>query len=79
MRPYAKLRGKMAEMDVNSTALANYLGRSANYLSGRFNNKFSWDMEEVYKIMDFLKIPHEEIFTYFPPNGGLSQKGRASR
>lgn len=79
MKPYAKLRGKMAEMDINGTALAKYLGRSANYISGRFNIKASWDIEEVYKIMDFLRILHEEIFTYFPPNGGLPQKGRAGR
>lgn len=79
MKPYAKLRGKMAEMDVKCMALAHYIGRTANYVSKRFNNKGSWDIEEVYEIMTLLQIPHEEIFTYFPPNGGLPQKGRVCR
>ena len=37
MKPYAKLRGKMAEMDINSQALANYLGKSSAYISDPFN------------------------------------------
>lgn len=76
MRPYAKLRGKMAEMDINCSALANYLGRSANYISWRFNNKFPWNIDEAYKILDLLEIPKEQIVEYFPPNEGLPQKGK---
>lgn len=79
MRPYAKLRGKMAEMDVTSTALANYLGRSSTYISAHMTHKYSWDVDEAYKILDLLKVPKEEIVEYFPPNGGLPQKGKVCR
>lgn len=76
MKPYAKLRGKMAEMDINSVALANYLGRSSAYISARLTHKYAWNIDEVYKILELLEIPKEQIAEYFPPNGGLPQKGK---
>ncbi len=79
MKPFAKLRGKMREMDINGNALANYLGKSPSYVSYRLTHYSSWELDEIYKILDFLMIPPEEIFTYFPPNGGLPVKGRQSK
>lgn len=76
MRPYAKLRGKMAEMDINNTALANYIGRSSGYISTHLNNKYSWEIDVAYKILELLEVPKEQIVEYFPPNGGLPQKGK---
>lgn len=76
MKPYAKLRGKMAEMDINSRALANYLGKSSGYISAHLNNKYSWEIDVAYKILDYLQVPVEQIVEYFPPNGGLPQKGK---
>lgn len=74
MKPYAKLRGKMAEAEVTGETLANYIGKSKTYVSNRMKHNYSWTIDEVYKILNFLEIPCEEIFTYFPPNGGLPQK-----
>ena len=77
MRPYAKLRGRMAELEVTGEMLANHIGRSKTYVSNRMIRDprgYSWTVDEVYKILDFLEIPQNEIFTYFPPNGGLPQK-----
>lgn len=76
MRPYSKLRGRMAEVDITGEALAHYLGRCDNYVSARFNNKGCWSMDDAYKIMELLEIPFEEIITYFPPNGGLKKKSK---
>lgn len=73
MKSYAKLRGKMAELEVTGEALANYINRSKTYVSNRMTHNFSWTIDEVYKILEFLDIPPNEIFTYFPPNGGLSK------
>lgn len=77
MKPYAKLRGKMAEMDINSQALANYLGKSSAYISTHLTHKYGWDIDEAYKILELLNVPREEIVEYFPPNGGLPQKSKA--
>ncbi len=79
MKAYAKLRGAMVEKDVDSNALANYLNRSAAYISRRMNDFMSWEIDEAYKIMEFLELPAEEIFSYFPPNGGLPVKGKQSK
>ena len=79
MKPYAKLRGKMAEMEVTGEALSNFLGKNRGYVSQRMSKNISWSIDEVYKILDFLKIPREEIFTYFPPNGGIQQKDKLCR
>lgn len=82
MKSYAKLRGRMAEMEVTGEALANYIGRSTTYVSNRMTRNsrgYSWTVDEVYKILDFLEVPQSEIFTYFPPNGGLPQKTKGKR
>ncbi len=79
MKPYAKLRGRMAELGVTGETLANYIGRSKTYVSNRMtrgSRSYSWTVDEVYKILDFLEIPQSEIFTYFPPNGGLPLKSK---
>ena len=82
MKAYAKLRGKMAEMEITSETLANYIDRSKTYVSNRMTRSsrgYSWTIDEVYKILDFLEIPQSEIFTYFPPNGGLPPKSNRAK
>lgn len=79
MKPYAKLRGKMRENDVTGEMLANYLNRSCPYISHRLSKNKSWSVDEAYKILEFLEIPKEEFFTYFPPNGGLPVKQKAGK
>lgn len=75
MKPFAKLRGKIAEMGYNLSAVANYLNRSRSYVSNRMMHAADWKIDEAYKVLDLLEIPYEEIFTYFPPNGGVPAKG----
>ena len=79
MKPYSKLRGKMAEMDKNATAIAYFLRHSPQYVSSRMNLKGIWNIDEIYAIMEFLEIPKEQLTEYFPPNGGLPQKGKVCR
>lgn len=79
MKRFAKLRGRMAEMDVKNKDLANYLGKSRQYISAHMLNKNSWEIDVVYKILDFLQIPYEEILVYFPPNGGISQENKVCK
>lgn len=76
MKAYAKLRGRMRELDITGEALALYLGRSKSYVSRRLVKKESWDIDDVYKILDHLDLPLSEIYTYFPPNGGVENKRR---
>lgn len=79
MKAYAKLRGRMAELEVTGEALSLYLGKSKVFVSNRFNNRQSWDIDDVYKILDYLELPLSEIYTYFPPNGGVDVKKSRTR
>lgn len=76
MKPYSKLRGRMSELDISSGDLANYLGKSPSYVSYRLTNRYGWEINEIYQILDYLKLPHEAIFAYFPPNAGMPQKAK---
>ena len=76
MKSYAKLRGRMAELEATNEDLANHIGRSKTYVSNRMTRNSSWTIDEVYKILNFLELPQNEIFTYFPPNGGIERKGK---
>lgn len=76
MKAYAKLRGRMRELDITGEALALYLGRNKSYVSNRLCKKSSWDIDDVYKVLDYLDLPLSEIYTYFPPNGGVESKRR---
>ena len=66
-------------MGYNFNAVANFLDKSPSYISNRMRNALSWDLDDVYKLLDFLKIPVEELHTYFPPNGGMPERGNHSR
>lgn len=77
MKAYAKLRGRMRELDITGESLAFYLGRSKSYVSNRFVKKSSWDIDDVYKILDFLDLPLSEIYTYFPPNGEIERGSKS--
>lgn len=79
MKSYAKLRGRMAEMEVTSEDLANYIGRSKTYISNRMTHNYSWTIDEVYKILEYLELSQSEIFVYFPPNGGATKRSGAKR
>lgn len=79
MKPFAKLRGRMAEMEINAAAMANFLGRNSTYVSSRMTHKYAWNIDEIYAILELLEIPKEQLTEYFPPNGGLPQKGKVCR
>lgn len=68
-RPHAKLRGAMVAADIDEGYLARKLLRGTTYISHRMTGKKPWAMDEVYTIMDLLKIPYDQMAAYFPPKG----------
>lgn len=68
-RPHAKLRGAMIAADIDESYLARKLLRGTTYISQRMVGKKPWAMDEVYTIMDLLKIPYDQMAAYFPPKG----------
>ena len=66
---YKQLKTAMFSNDVTWEDLAKEIGKSKSYVSHRSTGKMPFDMNEVYKICDFINIPYEEIPRFFPPNG----------
>lgn len=69
MKPYRKLRGRMAEYDMKQSDIAEMLNKSHTYITQRINGHANFDLLEVYEICDRLEIPYEEIPIYFPRDG----------
>lgn len=69
-RPHAMLRGAMVAADIDEQYLARKLLRGKTYVSERMMGRKPWQMDEVYTIMDLLRLPHDKLAVYFPPQKG---------
>lgn len=68
-KPHAKLRGALVAADIDSRYLARRLGRGSAYISQRMMGHEPWGIDECYKILDLLKLPHSMLPELFPPQG----------
>ncbi len=68
-KKFAALRSLLRKNDYTTQELADYLQKSRPSISQRLNGKQPWDMDDVYKIADWLYIPYSEIHIYFPKEG----------
>lgn len=62
---YSKLRGRIVEILGNQRKLASELNISLTQLSKKLNNKSRFTTNDIIVIKDVLKIPTQEIGTYF--------------
>lgn len=69
---YRKLRGALAEQGKHLYDMADYLNYKPMSISLRMTGKTPWRMDEAYRVMDFLSLPRERIFDYFPPDGKVA-------
>ncbi|MEY8372668.1 DUF739 family protein [Merdimmobilis hominis] len=63
---HRKLKARMYSLDMGRKDLVKALGRSRKYISDRMTGKYSWALEDVYRICKLLDIPLAEIPEYFP-------------
>lgn len=68
-RPHAKLRGALLAQDIDGEYLARRLLRGRTYISARMMGREPWPIDECYKILDLLHLPHSALPEYFPPRG----------
>lgn len=68
-KPYALLRGAYIAAGYDQVTLAQKMGRCETYINQHFGGKLPWDQTDMYKLMDILRIPYEEMHRYFPPRG----------
>ena len=72
-RPFKLLRTKLFEADINQIYLAELMGRSETYITNRMTCKYPWSQQDMYFIMDLLKITYSEMYIYFPKNGRMKE------
>lgn len=63
------LRLAIREHYMTNADLAKYLGRSLCYVSSRMSGAKSWELSDIYAIMDILDIPVYQMPAYFTRNG----------
>lgn len=66
---YRKLKGRLAESEIDQKYICHTLARSQTYITRRMTGIMPWTMDDVYAMCDLLQIPPEEIPIYFPRGG----------
>lgn len=71
--PYSKLIGRMAEKGCTRERTAKELGISVVTLRQKLSGSSDWKSSEIYRLIELLVIPYEEIYDYFfaPLNFGI--------
>lgn len=62
---YGKLRERIRDKQATQTDLANALNLSTKTISLKMSGKISWKQEEIFKLLQFLNIPNEQVSDYF--------------
>lgn len=67
--PYRMLRERMKIMDTTSMELAERIDVTPVTFSKKLRGRSPWRDFEMYAILDYLHVPHEDLYLYFPPAG----------
>lgn len=76
---YTELRREMYAQKVTQADLTAALEVSTTYISARFTGHQQWTMEDAFRILDLLQLPHNKILTYFPRGGVAPEPKRTLR
>jgi len=69
MKKYHYLRQRLAEYGIDTTYLAEQLSRSHSYTTKCLCGAISWNLDEVYQIMEIINEPHSRLHIVFPKGG----------
>lgn len=69
-RYFLELRYALAKAGYDQKSLAPRIKRSESYVNCRFRLIYEWELEDMYRIMDLIKVPYESMATLFPRYGG---------
>lgn len=68
-RLYETLKEKMKGKDIDQQYLAELLDRSPGYITSRMTGRGWWTMAEMYKIMELINCPADQLHVIFPKDG----------
>ena len=66
---FRKLRQCMASMSVTFAELADALGIDETTVSRKLSGVSEWNLDEIHGVLEYLHLPAEEMYLYFPRNG----------
>ena len=66
---YLELRAEMLRQGIYQECLGRKINRSLQYVNRRFNRHADWKQGDMYAILSVLRIPLDQIYKYFPPDG----------
>ena len=69
LKRHAALRSAMIAAGYDQTYFAKKIGRCEAYVSQRLCGHKPWDEDDMYSIMNLLKLPFDAMYVYFPPRG----------
>lgn len=70
---HAMLRSALTAAGYDQIYFAKKIGRCEAYVNQRLCGHKPWDADDIYSIIQLLKIPLEAMHVYFPPRG-ISKK-----
>lgn len=66
---FRKLRGKLRELDIDQSYMADQLDLCQAAVSHRMTSRTPWRLNEMYIVMDLIGEPYDRLHIYFPPGG----------
>lgn len=70
---HKKLRCALLGLGYDATEASAAIGRKQTYFSIRMNGHKPWTTEEMYTLMDLIEKPYDEMYVYFPRQGGRTK------
>ena len=74
MKLYSELRGLMTAHDCTQEQLARAADIPFGTLKVRFSGRSPFRLDEAYRLLDFFRVPHNQLHLIFPP-GGKAEAG----
>ena len=65
-KPHALIRSRMHKLGADGNYMARQLGMTPASFSHRLTGRLPWHADEMYAVMDILKIPQESMHECFP-------------
>lgn len=74
-RPFKALRVALMDADIQQGYLARQFRVSTNTITARMNGHKPWTLDEMYRVMDLLRLPYAQLHVYFPKDGKAEVRG----
>lgn len=74
MKLYTELRAEMVRADLGQEDVANALNVSRSHISLLMIGRAQWRADQMYKVLDLLDLPDEDLGRLFPRDGKRSRR-----